>query len=77
MAELAERVVSLARELFGYQGKVVRKLDPDYLIDNPDRRCPIIEKARRDVGYAPSIGIDEGLRRAICWYAGNREAEDA
>jgi nucleoside-diphosphate-sugar epimerase len=77
MAELAERVVALAKELFGYTGKVVRKVDADYLVDNPDRRCPIIEKARKDVGYAPSIGIDEGLRRAVLWYAGNREAEDA
>jgi nucleoside-diphosphate-sugar epimerase len=27
-----------------------------------------IEKARRDLGYQPRIGIDEGLRRTAEWY---------
>jgi nucleoside-diphosphate-sugar epimerase len=37
IAELAERVVGLARDLFDYQGKVVRQVSPDqdYLVDNP------------------------------------------
>jgi nucleoside-diphosphate-sugar epimerase len=77
MAELADRVVELGRELWGYKGQVVKKVDANYLLDNPDRRCPVITKARTDVGYAPSIGIDEGLRRAMIWYSGNLEAEDA
>lgn len=77
MAELAEKVTALGRELFGYRGKVVKKVDADYLVDNPERRCPIIEKARKELGYAPSVLVDEGLRRSLIWYSGNREAEEA
>lgn len=79
MLDLAARVVSLAEELYAYQGKVVRQKssDQDYLVDNPNRRCPIISKARNDLGYNPKIDIDNGLRRTMVWYGSNREAEDA
>lgn len=79
MAELAERVVALGRDLFGYTGKVVRQVpaDRDYLVDNPNRRCPVITKARTELGYDPRVDIDEGLRRSLIWYGGNRVAEDA
>jgi UDP-glucuronate decarboxylase len=79
MLELAERIVAQARVLFGYQGKIVRQqsADKDYLLDNPNRRCPIIDKARAELGYHPAIQIDEGLRRSLLWYAGNRIAEEA
>ena len=79
MSELADRVVALAKELFGYAGKVVRQesADKDYLVDNPNRRCPIITKARTELGYDPQVTIEEGLRRSLIWYSGNREASDA
>ncbi len=79
VAELAERVARLATELFGYKGKVVHKVssDKDYLVDNPNRRCPLIGKAKVDLGYNPSISLDEGLRRSLLWYRDNRVAEDA
>ena len=28
-------------------------------------------KAARELGYAPSIGFDEGLRRTVAWYLAN------
>jgi nucleoside-diphosphate-sugar epimerase len=79
MAELAERVAKLGRSLFGYGGKVVRgKSDEgDYLVDNPNRRCPVIAKAREHLGYEPRVALDEGLRRTLVWYGEHREAEDA
>jgi len=79
MLELAEKIVAQARVLFGYQGKIVRQqsADKDYLLDNPNRRCPIIDKARTELGYNPAIQIDEGLSRSLLWYAGNRIAEEA
>ncbi|MFV9503993.1 MAG: NAD-dependent epimerase/dehydratase family protein [Oscillochloridaceae bacterium umkhey_bin13] len=79
MAELAERIVALARDLVGYQGKVVRQQSSDalYLVDNPNRRCPIITKARSEIGYNPTITLEDGLARAMIWYTGNREGEDA
>lgn len=79
MNELADRVVALGRELVGYTGKVVREssTDKDYLVDNPSRRCPIITKARTELGYDPQVTIEEGLRRSLVWYSGNREASEA
>jgi UDP-glucuronate decarboxylase len=79
MFELATKIVALGKELFGYAGKVVRQesADKEYLIDNPNRRCPVIEKARTDLGYDPQITLDEGLRRSVLWYSGNREGSDS
>ena len=71
-------MVVIAREL-GYQGRVVRQKskDPDYLVDNPNRRCPMITKARTELGYDPVVTLDEGLRRSLIWYTENREATEA
>jgi nucleoside-diphosphate-sugar epimerase len=79
IGELAERVASLARELFGYSGKVVRErpADQEYLTDNPARRCPQIDKARGELGFEPQVPLDDALRRALLWYRDNQQAEDA
>lgn len=79
MSDLAMRIVNIAAELFGYSGKVVYKASPsnDYLVDNPNRRCPLINKAKHELGYKPSINLDEGLKRSLIWYFDNREAEEA
>ncbi len=78
VAELSKKVAELGRRLFGYQGKVVLKpsADKDYLVDNPNRRCPVIEKARTELGFDPCVSLDEGLRRSMIWYGGNREADE-
>jgi len=78
MADLAGKIAALGKDLFGYTGKVITKAsaDPDYLVDNPNRRCPIINKARTDLGFEPAVSLDEGLRRSMIWYSGNREAEE-
>jgi UDP-glucuronate decarboxylase len=79
MAELAERIVTLAKDLFGYKGKVIHQpsSQQDYLVDNPNRRCPVISKARTHLGYNPTISLDEGLKRSLLWYNDNRVSEDA
>ena len=79
MRELASRVRQVSADHFGYTGEVVIKTseDADYLADNPNRRCPVITKARSELGYDPSIGVDEGLKRAMIWYSGNQVAEDS
>lgn len=76
--ELAERMIVLGRELFGYKGRLVTGTshDAQYLVDNPARRCPIISKAREQLGYNPRIVLDEGLRRSLLWYSGHRTAEE-
>ncbi len=77
--ELAERVVNIARDLFAYQGNLVFKTsdDKEYLTDNPNRRCPVIAKAKDHLNYSPSIQLDEGLKRSLLWYVDNRVTEDA
>jgi dTDP-glucose 4,6-dehydratase/UDP-glucuronate decarboxylase len=79
MAALAELFVSVARDRAGYTGRVVRGAsdDREYLTDNPNRRCPSITKARAELGYAPTIPLEEGVTRSLLWYLDNREAEDA
>ena len=79
VADVAERLVSTSRDLFGYSGRVVRQAsaDRDYLVDNPTRRCPTITKARSELGFRPTISLDEGLRRLLIWYSENHDAEDA
>ena len=79
MKELAERIVSTARELFDYSGRVVMRAseEQDYLVDNPNRRCPDMTKSNHDLNYHPTILVDEGLRRSLSWYHYHREAVDA
>jgi nucleoside-diphosphate-sugar epimerase len=79
MAELAERLAELGRTYFGYEGTVVRRTseEREYLVDNPERRRPVITKARQHLGYTPRVGLDEGLRRSLVWYAENRESAEA
>lgn len=70
IADLARNVIGKANELFGYRGRLVHKQNPEdaYLIDNPNRRCPNIGKARQHLGYDPRVSLDEGLRRSLIWY---------
>ncbi len=77
MIELADRLVTFASENLGYAGRVIRAEsdDPAYLTDNPNRRCPIIDKARNELGYEPTVELDEGLRRTMLWYRENTEPE--
>jgi nucleoside-diphosphate-sugar epimerase len=79
MRELAERLIATAGELFDYRGRLVRQPNPEsvYLVDNPNRRCPNIEKSRSQLGYNPTVSIEEGLRRALIWYHHNPQAEEA
>ncbi len=59
-------------------GHIVEKLCKPFRITPPifprrvdwyrQNRAFKIEKARRDLGYAPAVGLDEGLRRTAAWY---------
>jgi dTDP-glucose 4,6-dehydratase/UDP-glucuronate decarboxylase len=66
MLELARRVIEIS-------GKPLRvayeaSADPNYLKDNPQRRCPSIAKARAMLSYAPKVSLDEGLERMWAYY---------
>lgn len=79
IAELAQRVIRIAKSLFGYEGKLVQQIneEKEYLVDNPNRRCPIIDKACNELDYSPDIELDDGLKRSLIWYSGNRTAKEA
>ena len=78
MRELAGMVANLANRLFGHQVRVVhgQSAEEDYLVDNPNRRCPDITKARQELGYRPSMTLEEGLSRTLRWYSGNQGGEE-
>jgi UDP-glucuronate decarboxylase len=54
-------------ELFGYTGSVIYESSPDldYMTDNPNRRCPVIKKARTLLGYDPKVSVEEGIGRYL------------
>lgn len=73
IGELAQMVIDISEKSLGYKGKLIFKLsdDEEYLIDNPSRRCPCIDKARKDLNYEPKIELREGLKRTLIWYRDN------
>ncbi len=75
MCQLAEMIIERSKVLYNYEGQLVfnKSEDKDYLTDNPNRRCPVIEKAKKDLGYNPTITIDEGILRSLIWYKDNME----
>lgn len=62
VAELARQVLALT----GSPSPVVHRELP---ADDPTRRRPDIDLARRELGWAPAVDLDEGLRRTVAWMA--------
>lgn len=42
--------------------------DEKYLIDNPQRRCPDLSKAKKLLGFVPTVNLENGLGRLKDWY---------
>lgn len=72
MRELAERISRVT----GAAGRVtVRESDdPDYLVDNPQRRCPDLTKLRGLGGPMPCVTLEDGLARYARWLAAEEPA---
>lgn len=77
ISQLAQIYADAGRELLGYTGQVVYAVseDKDYLTNNPQRRCPDIRKARRILGYDPSVNVDDGVRRFLQFIRDSEEQE--
>src|SRR3989344_858826 len=63
--DLAKKV----EEAYGAPLDIQHAKYPDgYPVGDPSRRCPDITKARTELGYAPDITLEEGLKRMLTWY---------
>lgn len=67
VADFAEIFAKNARTIYDYSGKVKFEIssDEEYMTDNPNRRCPNIEKATETLGYEPKILVEEGIARYL------------
>lgn len=65
--DLAQIYKRVGEELVGYNGKIIFKTHEDrhYLTDNPKRRCPNIEKARRLLDFSPKVELETGIKRYL------------
>lgn len=77
MLGLARAMGDAGEELLGYAGTITAGVSPEdvYLVDNPSRRRPSIQKAREQLAYDPRIGLEDGLRRTLLWYRDNQGGE--
>ncbi|MCQ4209792.1 UDP-glucuronic acid decarboxylase family protein [Streptomyces longispororuber] len=45
-------------------------------VDDPTRRRPVIDLARTELGWAPSIPLEDGLRRTVAWSRARSRARE-
>lgn len=74
---LAEIYTEAGKEIFGYTGEVKFAVseDREYLQNNPNRRCPVIDKARRLLGYDPQVDVEQGVRDFLSYIKESKEEE--
>ncbi|MCJ8159301.1 NAD-dependent epimerase/dehydratase family protein [Sphingomonas sp. LaA6.9] len=69
MRDLAEAVSRTGASVLGRAPIAVRyqaSEDSDYLVDNPQRRCPDLSRARHLFpDWSPKVGLEDGLSRLI------------
>ncbi len=59
--DLAEKIIRLT----GSKSRIIFKPLP---ADDPSRRCPDITLARKELGWRPGTGLEEGLRKTIAYF---------
>lgn len=63
--KLAEKIIKLANSKSG----IIHKSLPE---DDPKIRCPDIERAERQLRWAPRISLEKGLTQTITWFKNTR-----
>ena len=53
-------------KLTGSRSKIAYKPLPQ---DDPKQRRPDISKAKKELGWAPEVDLEEGLRKTIAWFS--------
>ena len=64
MLELVKRIQKVSSGLVDYD---VVEYPDSYPADEPNRRAPDIRKARLQLDYAPTVELDDGLKRFLDW----------
>ena len=74
MKKLANLMMEVAKKKYNYSGKLVVKKNKDknYLVDNPNRRCPDISKAKKELNFNPKINLLVGINKTLEWYKNNQ-----
>lgn len=65
--ELANIYLEKGADIFDYTGTIRFKSskEDNYLVDNPQRRCPDITKAKKLLNYNPEIAVKDGVERYL------------
>ncbi len=66
---LTKLYIEIGEKLFGYNKEAifVKSKDPEYLTNNPNRRCPNIDKARKLLYYKPKVSLSQGIKRFLIY----------
>jgi UDP-glucuronate decarboxylase len=64
MVELVQTIEKISAQKIEYD---VVEYPDSYPADEPNRRAPDIRKARVQLDFNPTVGIDEGLKRFLDW----------
>ena len=65
--KLAKIYQSVSSKILNFMPNVIyeKSTDKEYMMDNPNRRCPIIDKARKKLKYNPKVDIECGVERYL------------
>jgi len=74
-----EDLAHLVLDVSGSTGKLQKESseDPQYLTDNPQRRCPDLTKSRKLLAYSPKIELRDGLVRMLEYYKESPKVSNA
>ncbi len=64
MVDLVKHIEKVSSRPVAYD---VVEYPDSYPADEPNRRAPDIRKARLQLGYEPSVSLDDGLKRFLDW----------
>ena len=73
--KLAKIYQSVSSKILNFTPDVIyeKSSDKEYMMDNPNRRCPIIENAKLKLGYNPKVDIENGIERYLMYLFLNNE----
>ncbi|MHA1293846.1 MAG: UDP-glucuronic acid decarboxylase family protein [Promethearchaeota archaeon] len=61
-------LANIIKELTNSNSKIIFKPLP---IDDPVRRCPVLDKAKELLNWEPKTSLEEGLKKTIAWFKDN------